>query len=150
MTITLASESPLTDDGVALIEGSEAALRVVYTVDECFTFTAAELDDPAVRFLVARKDGKALGCGALVTCDGYGEVKRLFVYPQARGLALGARLMAALEDQARSQGLSGVKLETGDKLAAAVALYRRLGYAECGPFGAYEAHPASLFMEKSL
>ena len=86
----------------------------------------------------------------MVTCEGYGEVKRLFVHPKARGLALGARLMAALEDQARSQSLSDVKLETGEKLAAAVALYRRLGYSECGPFGEYELHPASLFMEKAL
>lgn len=150
MSLTIASESPVTEDGFTLIEGSEAALRAVYSEDECFTFTAAELDDPAISFLVAREDGMALGCVALVDCNGYGEVKRLFVRPEARGKALGEQLMVALEAQASAQGLPGVKLETGAKLSAAVALYQRLGYAECGPFGDYELHPASLFMEKTL
>ena len=30
------------------------------------------------------------------------------------------------------------------------ALYRAVGFVVCGPFGAYPAHPASLFMEKPL
>ncbi|WP_432448733.1 GNAT family N-acetyltransferase [Aliiroseovarius marinus] len=150
MTISIAAESPLSEDAHALIEGSEAALREVYSVDECFTFTAAELDEPSVTFFVARSDGVALGCVALVDCGAYGEVKRLFVRTEARGKALAVRLMAALEAQALAKGMQEMKLETGDKLVAAVSLYRRLGYRECGPFGAYELHPASLFMEKEL
>jgi len=148
--LVIATENPLTDDGRRLIEGSEAALRAVYTPDECFTFTAEELDRPEVAFLVARRDAKAFGCVALVTCDGYAEVKRLYVPDSARGLGIARALMDDLETRARAAGLPLVRLETGPKLAAAVALYAARGYTERGPFGDYADHPASLFMEKRL
>ncbi|MCT8159192.1 GNAT family N-acetyltransferase [Pseudoruegeria sp. SHC-113] len=151
MTLTIAAESPLTPDAAALIEGSEAALREVYSEDECFTFTAAELAAPGITFLVARTaGGTPAGCVALCECDGYGEVKRLYVTPQGRGRGTARALMADLEARASALGLPSVKLETGEKLAAAVALYSDLGYTVRGPFGAYEEHPASLFMEKPL
>lgn len=149
-SITIAPESPLTADGRRLIAGSEAALREVYTAEECFTFTAEELDRPEVDFLVARKDGVPVGCVAMVTCDSYAEVKRLFVPDSARGLGVAKALMDDLESRARARGIPRVRLESGPKLAAAVALYTARGYVECDRFGDYEDHPASLFMEKRL
>ncbi len=148
--IRITLESPVTDDGHKLINGSEVALRAVYTADECFTFTADELLDDKVCFYVARKGGKAMGCVALVNEGAYGEVKRLYVPDHARGLGIAKILMAHLETQAKAQGFAHVKLETGDKLAAAVALYKSLGYNVCGKFGPYEEDPVSLFMEKVL
>lgn len=147
---TIQIESPLTTDAETLIAGSEQALRAVYTEDECFTFTAAELDQPEVDFLVARRVGAAVGCVAMVKCNGYAEVKRLYVSADARGTGLAVKLMAALEAKTHAEGLQIVRLETGEKLAAAVALYKRMGYVVCGPFGDYQEHPASLFMEKVL
>ncbi len=148
--IAVHQESPVTDDGHKLINGSEAALREVYTADECFTFTADELVSDKVSFFVARQGGQAVGCVALVNEGAYGEVKRLYVPQAARGLGVAKILMAHLETQARAQGLFNVKLETGSKLAAAVALYKILGYSVCAKFGPYKDHPASLFMEKAL
>jgi putative acetyltransferase len=148
--INVNKESPVTDDGHMLINGSEAALRAVYTVDECFTFTADELLDNKVSFFVARKNGQAMGCVALVNEGAYGEIKRLFVPDHARGLGIAKILMAHLEAQAKAQGLPLMKLETGDKLAAAVSLYKSRGYTICGKFGPYEEDPVSLFMEKAL
>ena len=148
--ISVDKESPVTDDGHKLINGSEAALRAVYSADECFTFTADELLDDKVAFFVARKNGDAMGCVALVDEGSYGEVKRLYVPDHARGLGIAKVLMAHLEAQAKAQGFGHVKLETGDKLAAAVALYKSLGYTICGKFGPYEEDPVSLFMEKAL
>jgi putative acetyltransferase len=151
VAITISAESPLTEDGRRLIEGSEAALREVYAPDECFTFTAEELDRPEVDFLVARKDGEPVGCVAMVTsCNDYAEVKRLFVPVSARGLGIAKALMDHLEDMAKASGIDVMRLETGPKLAAAIALYSARGYVECGRFGGYEDHPASLFMEKRL
>ncbi|MCG7573608.1 GNAT family N-acetyltransferase [Phaeobacter sp. CNT1-3] len=148
--IEIAQESPLTDDGRALLAGSDAALRAVYSADECFTLDPEELVDDKITFLVAREDGTALGCVALVDCGDYGEVKRLFVTPEARGKQLAQHLMDTLESRAIALGHTSVKLETGDKLVPAVALYKRLGYSVCGPFGDYPEHPASLFMTKPL
>jgi putative acetyltransferase len=148
--ITVTQESPVTEDGHKLINGSEAALRAVYTADECFTFTADELLDDKVAFFVARKNGTAMGCVALVNEAAYGEIKRLYVPDHARGLGIAKILMAHLEGRAKAQGLPLMRLETGDKLAAAVALYKSLGYSICGKFGPYEDDPVSLFMEKAL
>ncbi len=148
--LSISSESPLTEDSRRLIEGSEAALREVYSGDECFTFTAEELDRPEVDFLVTRKDNVAVGCVAMVRYSDYAEVKRLYVPHSARGLGVGKALMDHLENKAKTAGVRLVRLETGPKLAAAMALYAARGYVECDRFGDYEDHPASLFMEKRL
>ena len=148
--LSISSESPLTEDSRRLIAGSEAALREVYTEDECFTFTADELDQPEVDFLVARKDGVAVGCVAMVRYSDYAEVKRLYVPHSARGLGVANALMDHLEDRAKAAGVHLIRLETGPKLSAAMALYTARGYLECDRFGEYDDHPASLFMEKRL
>ncbi len=147
----IAAEDPLSAEGRALLEGSEAALREHYAPDECFTFTPEELARPGITFFVARDAAKRpLGCVALVNGRNQGEIKRLYVRPDARGQGVADALMEAAEAHARRAGLAVIRLETGPKLAAACALYRRRGYRERGPFGDYVAHPASLFMEKVL
>lgn len=148
----IAAESPLSPEGRALVAESQRALEEVYPPEEIFSLSAEELAGPETSFLVARAadGGAALGCVALVAMPGYAEVKRLYVRPAARGAGVARALMAALEARARAAGLTLVRLETGDRLAAAVGLYRALGYAPRGPFGAYAEHPASLFMEKRL
>lgn len=150
MPLTIAPESPLTPEGRALIDGSQAALLEVFSPDEIFSFSPEELATPDVAFLVARDGGEPLACVAMVDCGDYAEVKRLYVPPAGRGRGLARGLMAALEDRARAAGKRFVRLETGDALMAAVALYRTLGYRLRGPFGDYPEHPASLFMEKAL
>ncbi|MCX8507614.1 MAG: GNAT family N-acetyltransferase [Rhodobacteraceae bacterium] len=150
-TLIIAPASPLTSEGRALIEGSQSALLEVFSPDEIFTFAAEELARPDITFLTARDgDGPALACVAMADCGDYAEVKRLYVPPAARGLGLARALMLALEARARAAGKLWVRLETGEKLVAAVALYRALGYLARGPFGDYPDHPASLFMEKKL
>lgn len=148
--LTLTVESPLSAEADVLIAGSEAALREVYSEDECFTFTAAELDKPNVDFIVARHGARPVGCVALVRYADYAEVKRLYVDGSARGLGVAKALMDHLEAGAVAAGITDLRLETGPKLAAAVALYKARGYVECGQFGDYEDHPASLFMAKDL
>ena len=104
-----------------------------------------------VRFWVARREGVALGCGALrIDAAGYGEVKRMYVTPEARGQNVGRAILACIEDQAAREGLALLRLETGIHQAAARALYRSGGYAECAPFGEYRPDPLSVFMEKRL
>ena len=150
MSLRITAESPLSAEARALLDGSENALRQVYTPDECFTFAAEELARPQNTFFIARRNGAPAGCIALCDCGKYAEIKRLFVRPEARGTGTGRALVRHLETAARKAGHHQVRLETGPRLAAGVALYRALGYTERGPFGDYAAHPASLFMEKAL
>ncbi len=81
---------------------------------------------------------------------GYGEVKRMFVAPEARGQNIARAILRCIEDQAAREGLTLMRLETGIHQAAAHALYRSGGYAECAPFGEYRLDPLSVFMEKRL
>ncbi|MEZ5913635.1 MAG: GNAT family N-acetyltransferase [Paracoccaceae bacterium] len=151
MPASIAAENPLSADGRALIAASDSALQEVYPPEEIFSMDPAELAGGDAAFLVARDGaGAALGCVALVDCGDYGEVKRLFVPAEGRGRGVARALMARLEDEARARELRLIRLETGPRLHAAVALYRALGYTERGRFGDYQDHPASLFMEKAL
>lgn len=148
--LSIAVESPLSADGLALIAGSGAALAEVFAPDEIFTLDPQQLAAPQIRFFVARDGGHPVGCVALMQCGDYGEIKRLYVNADGRGNGTARALMSALEADARAQGLTVVRLETGPVLVPAIALYRSLGYRDCGRFGDYADHPASLFMEKRL
>src|SRR3546814_5568082 len=65
-----------------------------------------ELVPPAGLFVLARLEDRAVGCGGLkVTGPGEGEIKRMWVAPDARGLGLAQRMLEALEGQAASMGL---------------------------------------------
>jgi ribosomal protein S18 acetylase RimI-like enzyme len=63
-----------------------------------------------------------------------GELKRLYVVPEARGHHLGAALArAALKDAVRL-GFHRVRLDTVPSMASAIALYRSLGFREIEPY----------------
>ena len=67
-----------------------------------------------------------------------------------RGQGLSAKIMRYLESELRRRGVKLLRLETGVLQPEALGLYRKLGYRERGPFGAYGADPLSVFMEKSV
>jgi DNA-binding MarR family transcriptional regulator/GNAT superfamily N-acetyltransferase len=90
-----------------------------------------ELVPPSGVFLLAGVDGRPVGCGALkVIGKGIGEIKRMWVAPDARGLGIAQRLLDALEQQASSMGLRTLRLDTNRSLTEARALYARNGYRE--------------------
>jgi len=107
-----------------------------------------DMNPPRGRFVLARLDGEALGCGGLLLTGELPYIKRMWVDPEARGLGIGRRLLAALERLARDQGATRVRLETNASLSEALQLYRSSGYQEVDPFNdeAYAHH----WFEKSL
>jgi putative acetyltransferase len=112
------------------------------------------LAHPTVRFFSARDgDGRLLGFGALkVLDDEHGELKSMHTTSAARGLGVGAAMVARLLEAARAQGLRRVSLETGTMAAFAPArrLYERAGFVECEPFGDYRPSRASMFMTRPI
>ena len=112
--------------------------------------SAEDLVAEGVRFFVARLDGAAVGCGALRRHPPSGEIKRMFVTAQARGLGVGAAILAALEAVARQEGITLLQLETGIHNGAALQLYHRAGFAERDAFAPYGPDPLSVFMEKRM
>ena len=103
---------------------------------------------PQGAFLLAWLGDQPVGCVSLKTvAPGVGEVKRLWVAPAARGQGLARRLMAAIEDEARTLGLTHLRLDTNESLPEAIALYRATGWAEVAPFTAF---PATHWFAKPL
>lgn len=142
-------EPPGQPDVLALIEELDAYQKPLYPIESFHGIDLAALSQPHVLFAVARDaQGVALGCGAMVIGDAYGEVKRMYTRPEARGLGLGRRLLAFLERQAQARGCALFRLETGYLQAGALRLYQRCGYVRRGPFGDYTDDPTSVFLEK--
>lgn len=149
--ITITRESPRQDDVVALIRQSDALMQSLYPAESNHLVDVDALAQPHVHFFVAREDGRALGCGSFVVADRkHAEMKRVFVDPAARCKGVARLIMEALEREAASLGIGLMQLETGIKQPEAIALYRKFGYVERGPFGSYRPDPLSLFMEKRL
>lgn len=97
--------------------------------------TPEQLTPPDGLLLVARLRGRPVGCGALkFHGEDPAELKRLWVAPDARGLGLGRRLLAELEERARAAGVARLLLDTNAALVEAVALYRATGWAEVEAF----------------
>jgi len=149
--VSIGQEHPDQPEIARLLRESDAFAAALYPPETCYMIDTAALARPNVRFFVARLDGAAVGCGAVVLAeDGTAEIKRMFVDGRARGQGVARRLLDALETAARNAGAAAICLETGTRSDAALALYRRAGYRDRGPFGAYKADAYSVFMEKKL
>ena len=106
--------------------------------------------DAGGRIFIAERDGRAIGCCALMAMgDGGFEVAKMCVTPAARGLGLGRRLLQACEDAARAAGATRLYLESASSLKPAGALYRAFGYDDLPPRPTPYAR-ADVFMEKRL
>jgi len=110
---------------------------------------ADELAPPAGCMLVARLFGEPVGCGGVRTlAAGLGEIKRMWISPEVRGLGVGRRLLAELEQAARARKLRTVRLDTHSSLAEALRLYRAAGYREIARYN--DSPYAQHWFEKSL
>jgi putative acetyltransferase len=143
-------ESPNQPDVAALIDQLDAYQLSLYPPECVYSLDMQSLLQPNVLFAVARNiDGAAVGCGAIVMTPEFGEVKRMFVHPSARGQGVARRLLGMLETEALARGCRQFMLETGPAQPDAIGLYERLGYRVRGPYGAYPDDPLSVFMEKA-
>jgi GNAT superfamily N-acetyltransferase len=85
--------------------------------------------------------GENVGCVFLVQARhddvgepeaGVGQLRLLLVEPSARGMGIGARLVAECERFARQAGYQRIRLWTQSNLLAARAIYQRAGYRLIG------------------
>jgi ribosomal protein S18 acetylase RimI-like enzyme len=135
---------------VELVDGASADARACLDayaadIDERFPegFDKSDLVRPeevsgdAGAFFVAYEltagtsSGRPVGCGALRRLEpGVGEIRHVWVHPDARRLGLARRLLDALEREAAARGLTVVRLDTHASLTEAQAMYRASGYRE--------------------
>jgi uncharacterized protein (DUF952 family) len=111
--------------------------------------TPADLTRPKGTFLVGWLDGVPVTGGGVKTLGpGVGEVKRMYVAPEARSKGVARRLLTALEDASRRLGHDVVRLDTGPDQPHAKRLYETNGYVEIPN---YNDNPkATYFAEKQL
>ena len=166
-------DSELTHPQVlALLEEHLAGMRGASPPECVFALDLNGLRRPEITFLTAwrlpadaapdaqpEEVGELVAMGALkeltpttATTGGHGELKSMRT--SARHLRQGASqaILTELLNLARQRGYARVSLETGSTPAfePAMAMYRRFGFMECGPFADYREDPFSRFMLSSL
>jgi putative acetyltransferase len=152
----------------ASIEAARALLleygRFVLEIEGPARFCFEKLEDEAKglpdsyavaggELLLAWVNGVAAGCVTYRALAGPArgcEMKRLWVRPEFRGLALGERLTLELFERARLAGFEAVYLDTVPAtMGAAYRMYLRMGFVECAPFHR-SATEGMMFMRHDL
>jgi GNAT superfamily N-acetyltransferase len=119
---------------------------------------ASVLDDlleSGGRLYLAEVDGTAVGVGGLkLLDDDIGEIKRMYVRPEVRGLGVGRAIVERLIGDARELGCSTIVLESASFMHAAHALYRSVGFVPSSSYAGREfegvEHDVSIFMRLDL
>ncbi len=83
-------------------------------------------------FLVAERDGQAVGYVGCQTVLDEGYITNVAVSPDCRRQGIGRALIEELAQRARAQGLSFVTLEARASNAPAIALYEGAGFDRVG------------------
>ncbi len=157
-TLVIRPERPDQPEVVALLGALDAYLESLYPPEANHLLDVPALLAPQVTFLVARSGQRIVGTGAVRRMPGeaatagaaYGEIKRMYVDPLARGQRVGARLLQQLEHRLLAEGVQWAMLETGAQQTEAVRLYTRSGYNLRPAFGGYPDNGLSVFYGKRL
>ena len=119
-------------EALAMVAAMEAWVTENFgptTPDRTSTVAPAEMAPPDGVFVLVEVDGVAVaGGGVRRLGDGVGEIKRMFVIPEARREGHARRLLDALEAAAADLGYVRLRLDTARSMTAAMRLYRRAGY----------------------
>ncbi len=151
MSAIITRERPDSADAIVLITELEAHLEPLYPAASRHGYSVEKLIAQGVAFFVLRANDAPAGCGGIqLFGTEYGELKRMYVRPEFRGLGYGKLLLDHLADYARAHGIALLRLETGIHQAAAIRLYERVGFQRIPPFGDYIEDPLSLFYEKRI
>lgn len=122
---------------------SETSLRLELRTEEALVLVA--------RRRTARAEGPAVGYAAFRTVVDETELLRIAVHPEARRTGLGRALVTTGLHAAACQGSERCLLEVGRANAAAIALYRALGFTDYGIRPAYYADGQdALLMERPV
>ncbi|HUR60538.1 MAG TPA: GNAT family N-acetyltransferase [Opitutaceae bacterium] len=108
---------------------------------------------PGITFWILWHERRIAGCCALKELDSsHGEVKSMRTAAALRRHGVAGRLLEHLISEATARGYRRLSLETGAMpfFEPARTLYRKFGFAECGPFGSYKEDPNSVFLTKNL
>ncbi len=144
--IRLAEEPYDGPGGQTLVPAYVEEIRAMYqdwTPEVPPRLTPRDVEPPNGRWLVAYRGAQPIGCAALKRLDdSTAEIKRVYVAPEARGTGVARALLARLEEIAQTVGYDRLRLDTGARQRASVALFTSIGYEQIpdyngNPVGAY-------------
>lgn len=116
---------------------TETDIKQVYEL-ECLCFSdpwsetmlleglGCKLDD----FFILEKDGTIYGYSNLRVIGAEGEIQRIAVHPDCRGLGYGKKLMEQMGVSARERGILAMTLEVRAGNVAAINLYKSYGFEQ--------------------
>jgi len=149
--ITIVAERPDTPDARALIEELDGQLESLYPSASRHGYSVDKLIAQNVAFFVLRSAGVPAACGGVqLFGTEYGEIKRMYVRPEFRGLGLARRILAHLAGFVAAHGVHLLRLETGIHQTDAIRLYEAWGFTPIPPFGEYRDDPLSRFYERPV
>lgn len=148
MTLQIRQDDPTSAHVASLLDHHLAELRGIMP-SHAFALDAAGLSAPGVTFWTGWKAEQLAGFAALKQLDAsHGELKSMRAAPAFRGTGVGRGLLEHIIAEARRRGYARLSLETGTTpaYAPALALYRSVGFADCGPFADYRPSPHNQFL----
>lgn len=105
---------------------------------------------PGIPVLVLYVADQPVGCVAVAPDGVIGEMKRMFVVPEARGRGYSRILLDGVEALARRRGVRTLRLETGTAQPESIALYSSSGYVPIPCYGYFKDYPATRCFAKEL
>lgn len=137
----------------ALIDLHLEGMRACSPICSVHAMPVERLREEDVTFWSAWDGDRLAGCGALKALGpDHGELKSMRTAPDFLRRGVGERMLLHLIEEARRRSYTRLSLETGTSppFAPAESLYRKHGFAPCGPFGDYRDDRFSLFMTRAL
>ncbi len=149
--VIVSHADPFSPEAALLLEELDRDLLERYPRQHIHGVSLDELAGDRGAFVIAWFDGRPIGCGAIRSLEEeVGEIKRMYVRPDARRRGIARQVLTRLETIARELGFLILRLETGTRQPEAIALYERHGYQRIPPFGEYVNDPFSVCFEKWL
>lgn len=121
--------------------------------EHVFALDLSGLKAPGITVWSVWQGEELAGLGALRALgNGAGEIKSMRTHPSHLRQGVGAALLAHIIGEARRRGYRRLSLETGRGASfdAALALYRKYGFANGGAFADYTASDFNQFLHLDL
>jgi putative acetyltransferase len=137
----------------ALIALHLAGMHAASPPESVFALDLSGLEAPNVTVWTAWRDARIAGVAALKELNPLsGELKSMRTHPDFLRHGVAGALLNHIIGEAKRRGIKRLSLETGRGAAfePALALYRKRGFIDGGPFAGYEANPFSQFLHLTL
>ncbi len=152
--LAIVPADPFAPESLRLAAALWAELSRLYPEMTAPPFPPRDIAGARAVFMVASLGERAVGCGAVRPLpEGaaeIGEIKRVYVAPEARGTGVAREILRALEGWARTRGYRVARLETGLRQPGALRLYETAGYFQIPRYGHHAADPLAVCFEKAL